>query len=99
MNFDSVPQPLVQNWMLSLEDYTANKRLARLFYSHPLGATAYVHVRQQWLQHAQGLSGEGRFRWHTMTDLRNFLKSPRQVKRSWTRSARTPAWASRHPNS
>ena len=97
MNFDSVPQPLVQNWMLSLEDYTANKRLARLFYSHPLGATAYVHVLQKWLQHAQELSGEGRFRWYTMTDLANFLNSRRQVKWSLTRSGSKLLLEASHP--
>ncbi len=99
MNSDNVPGPLIQNWLIGITDYTANNRVARLFYSHPLGATHYVPVLQNWLQHAQELASEGRFRWYTMTGLANFLNSRRDVKWLLGRSGSKLLLQASHPKS
>lgn len=82
MNFDSVPQPLVQSWLIGVTDYAARDHVARLVYSHPLGATRYVGALQSWMQHSHELASQGRFRWYTMTGLAEFLNSRNEV--NWT---------------
>jgi len=82
MNFDSVPEPLIQAWLLGISDYTADDHVARLVYSHPLGATRYVRALQNWMAHTQELISEKRFHWYTMEGLADFLNMRRNV--TWT---------------
>lgn len=85
MGFDGVPQSTVQAWLFSIADFTAQTHVARLVYSHPLGATRYIGPLLAWMAHTQDLANEGQFRWYTMTGLANFLNTRRAVK--WTLQA------------
>lgn len=80
MGFDELPESTVQEWLLSIADFTAQEHVARLVYSHPLGATRYIHALQAWMAHSSDLARQGRFRWYTMTSLANFLNARMAVK-------------------
>ena len=80
MQFKNVPEPLVQKWLLDVTNYVAHDHIARLVYSHPLGATDYVNALHSWFSLTQQLSQKQEFRWYTMTDLANFLNSRKQTQ-------------------
>jgi peptidoglycan/xylan/chitin deacetylase (PgdA/CDA1 family) len=86
MNFDSVPEPAVRDWLLDVVDFVASQHTARLVYSHPLGATRFIPTLHAWFQRTTLLSHEGRFRWYTMTQLAQFLNRRKAVE--WSLSAR-----------
>ncbi len=96
---DQVPQNTVRAWLDSIADYTANKHVARLVYSHPLGATRYVAALQEWMRHTGELSRHGQFRWYTMTSLAEFLNQRRLVEWTLTPSGKTTLLRATHPQS
>ncbi len=96
---DQVPQNTVRAWLDSVADYTANKHVVRLVYSHPLGATRYVSALQEWMQHTGQLAHNGQFRWYTMTKLAEFLNQRRLVEWTLTPSGETTLLQASHPQS
>jgi peptidoglycan/xylan/chitin deacetylase (PgdA/CDA1 family) len=82
MSIDKVPESTVQSWLLSITDYTAGSHVARLVYSHPLGATIYIPALQTWMRHAKELAHQGDFRWYTMGGIADFLNKRSGVQ--WT---------------
>jgi len=56
--------------------------VARLVYSHPLGAIQYIQPLLAWMAHTSDLASQRRFRWYTMTSLANFLNTRKAVR--WT---------------
>jgi hypothetical protein len=97
MNWDDVPESAVRGWLRGIADYTANDHVARLVYSHPLGATRYVPVLQDWLQHTRELAGENRFRWYTMSGLADFLNTRKDVDWTFSRSGGKFLLQANHP--
>lgn len=82
MGFDDLPESTVKQWLFSVTDYTAREHIARLVYSHPLGAVRYIHPVLAWMAYTSNLAGHGNFRWYTMTSLADFLNARAAVQ--WT---------------
>jgi hypothetical protein len=99
MAFDSVPEPTVQSWLLSIADFSANSHLARLVYSHPFGATKYLQALHAWMEHTKELSDTGKFRWYTMTAIADFLNKRLAVQWTISRSGTRELLEANHPKS
>jgi peptidoglycan/xylan/chitin deacetylase (PgdA/CDA1 family) len=82
MGFDDVPIGAVGEWLLAVTDYTVREHAARLVYAHPYGAERFFGTLRTWLDNADALEKEGRFRWYTMTELSGFLSQRETVR--WT---------------
>ncbi len=76
-----MPHPEVTKWLLDMSDYVAKDATVRTFYSHPPGFLKYFDSIQQWFDHTQKLSVQGRFRWYTMEGIAEFLNQRELV--SW----------------
>ncbi|HWY67595.1 MAG TPA: hypothetical protein VNX88_02960 [Terriglobales bacterium] len=97
MHMGSISEAAVQNWLTNVADFTSGKHVVRLVYSHPLGASRYIETLQTWFQHTRELTGEGRFRWYTMSQAANFLNERQEV--TWSiqhRGANSVLTASHH---
>lgn len=73
MGFEDVPIKAVRDWLLAVTEFTVNRHTARLVYTHPYGAEKFFPTLRAWLDHADNLQKQDRFRWYTMTDLAEFL--------------------------
>ena len=82
MAFDGLSQSTVQQWLLNISDFAAQEHVARLVYSHPLGAIQYIQPLLAWMAHTSDLASQRRFRWYTMTSLASFLNTRKAVR--WT---------------
>lgn len=82
MGFDDVPIPAVREWLLAITNFTVSEHTARLVYTHPFGAERFFPTFRAWLDNADALEKQGRFRWYTMTDLARFLNRREKVR--WT---------------
>ena len=76
------PSAAVRDWLLAVTDFTVRQHAARLVYAHPFGAERFFPTLRAWLDNADALQAEGRFRWYTMTELAGFLKQRDSVQ--WT---------------
>ena len=85
MGMGSVPASDVRNWLLNITDFASQLHLARLVYSHPIGAIGYINALQSWFEHADQLASNGQFRWYTMTQLADFLNARQEVTWNITR--------------
>ena len=88
MGFDNVPTGAVRDWMLAVTDFAVREHTARLVYAHPYGAERFFGTLRVWLDNADQLEKEGRFRWYTMTGLAQFLTQRELVR-----------WSVRHTRS
>jgi len=68
-----ISQQEIGDWLLAVTDFSAERRVVRLVYFHPPGASLYMNAMRAWLGRAKELAGQGRFRWYTMTDMARFL--------------------------
>jgi hypothetical protein len=82
MGFDDIPIGDVRDWLLAVTDFTVREHTARLVYTHPYGAEKFFGTLRTWLDNADDLQKEGRFRWYTMTKLAGFLTQRESVH--WT---------------
>src|SRR5579863_1064623 len=82
MGLDDVPIDAVREWLLAVTDFTVHQHTARLVYTHPFGAERFFGTLRTWLDNADDLQKEGRFRWYTMTELAAFLSQRESVR--WT---------------
>ena len=82
MGFDDVPIGAVREWLMAVTDFTVHEHAARLLYTHPYGAERFFGTLRDWLDNADVLEREGRFRWYTMTALSGFLNQRESVQ--WT---------------
>jgi peptidoglycan/xylan/chitin deacetylase (PgdA/CDA1 family) len=82
MGFDDVPIDTVRSWLLAITDFTVHHHAARLVYTHPYGAERFFGTLGNWLDNANALRKQGRFRWYTMTELARFLNERDAVR--WT---------------
>ena len=80
MGFDDVQTEAVRDWMLAVTDYTVRQHTARLIYAHPFGAERFFPTLRVWLDNADALAKQGRFRWYTMTGLAQFLNQRELVR-------------------
>ncbi len=87
MGFDDVPTAAVRDWMLAVTDFAVREHAARLVYAHPFGAERFFPTIRTWLDNADALQAEGRFRWYTMTDLAGFLNQREAVQWTLSRNA------------
>jgi hypothetical protein len=63
-------------------DFAVRQHAARLVYAHPFGAERFFPTIRTWLDNADNLEKQGRFRWYTMTGLAQFLNHRELVH--WT---------------
>ncbi len=82
MGFDDVGIGAVRDWLLAVTDYTVRRHTARLVYTHPYGAERFFPTLRTWLDNADALQKQDRFRWYTMTDLAEFMTQRESVR--WT---------------
>jgi hypothetical protein len=82
MGFDDVPISAVRDWLLAVTDFTVRQHEARLVYTHPYGAERFFGTLRTWLDNANTIEKEGRFRWYTMAELAGFLNQRDLVR--WT---------------
>lgn len=75
-----ISQREIGDWLRAVTDFTADRRIVRLVYFHPPGATLYMNAMRAWLDRAKVLAGQGRFRWYTMTDMARFLNDRELVQ-------------------
>jgi peptidoglycan/xylan/chitin deacetylase (PgdA/CDA1 family) len=87
MGFDDVPVPAVREWLLAVTDFTVHQHTARLVYTHPYGAERFFGTLRSWLDNAENLQKEGRFRWYTMTGLARYLNERNSVRWAIERQA------------
>jgi hypothetical protein len=99
MEVNSVAPSAVEKWLFDIANFTASEHVARLFYSHPIGALNYIRELQDWFNHADELSRQGEFRWYTMTHLAEFLNSRQQVAWQINRRGSTLELTAVHPRS
>jgi hypothetical protein len=71
---------LVRQWLISITDFATREHVARLFYTHPVGATMYIRPLLVWMDYTGNLQRQGKFRWYTMTSLAGFLTARRAVQ-------------------
>ena len=76
---ESIPLPVVEQWLDSLTDFVVSHRQVRLIYFHPPGILPYRQVVDDWLEKTAQLRQEGRFRWYTMAQMAKFLNSRKRV--------------------
>ena len=96
MGMESVPASDVRNWLLNITDFASQLHLARLVYSHPIGALGYINALQTWFEHADQLASKGQFRWYTMTQLADFLNARQDVTWNITRHGAGIQLTARH---
>jgi hypothetical protein len=80
MEGDGLSNSMVRQWLVEIADFASQAHAARLFYTHPFGATKYIQALSAWMDHTAGLAQQGRFRWYTMTALANFLNARKAVQ-------------------
>lgn len=74
-----IPDAEVLQWLDDLSNFCSEQRTVRLFYSHPPGVVPYLGLMQAWMKKTGKLSGEGKFRWYTMSQLADFLNQRKAV--------------------
>lgn len=99
MGFEDVPINAVRAWLLAVTDFTVRRHTARLVYTHPYGAEKFFPTLRAWLDNADDLRKQGRFRWYTMTDLAEFLTKRETVHWSLQRRGEKVILRAEHPNS
>ncbi len=82
MGFDNIPAATARDWLIAATDFAAREHVARLVYSHPVGAERFIGALQSWLDRADDLQRQGMFRWYTMSGLAEFLNRRKSVH--WT---------------
>ncbi len=87
MEFDDVPVDSVRDWLVAATNFTVHNHTARLVYAHPFGAERFFPTLRAWLDKADVMQKEGRFRWYTMPDLAAFLNEREAVRWSVERPA------------
>ena len=87
MGFDDVPTAAVREWLLAVTEFTARQHTARLVYAHPYGAERFFSTIRTWLENADDIQKQGRFRWYTMTALAQYLNQRELVRWSAQRTA------------
>jgi hypothetical protein len=97
MHSRSVSGAEVENWLLNVTDFASQLHLARLIYSHPIGAVGYINALQTWLQHADQLTAAHQFRWYTMTSLAEFLNARQEVSWHFTPHGTGLQLTAKHP--
>ncbi len=97
MGFDDVPIDAVRNWLLAVTDFTVHQHAARLVYTHPYGAERFFGTLGSWLDNANALLKQGRFRWYTMTELARFLNEREAVRWTLVRSPGKVTLRATHP--
>jgi hypothetical protein len=85
MGFEDVPVEAVRDWLFAVTNFTVRNHTARLVYTHPYGAEKFFGTLRAWLDNADGLAQEGKFRWYTMTQLAQFLNQRESVRWSLLR--------------
>lgn len=63
----------INKWYKDLIDFSYNNETNRMIYAHPPGAVEFPNVMTTLLQYANTKQVAGKFRWYTMTRLRNFM--------------------------
>jgi len=81
---ESVPLPVVEQWLDLLTSFVVAHRQVRLAYFHPPGILPYRRVVNDWLKRTGKLRSQGQFRWYTMAQIAKFLNSRRKVNWRWT---------------
>ena len=78
--FEELDQPYssrneedIARFLEELANYTADNRVARLFYFHPPAADEYEDVLLRLERQTDTLAAEQRFRWYTMEQLADFM--------------------------
>ncbi len=83
---NSVPSNYMEDWLISIAEFTADSGTVRTFYSHPPGWKLYFDAITHWFARTAELLHEGRFRWYTMEQMAEFLNRREQVQ--WRVTAR-----------
>lgn len=97
MHMDAVPAQRVGGWLKNATDFTASLHMVRLIYSHPIGATRYIDMLEDWLGHAEELARDRRFRWYTMTQIAKFLNERQDVTWSLDHRGTQVVLTAKHP--
>jgi hypothetical protein len=63
----------INQWYKDLMDFASNNETNRMIYAHPPGAVEFPNVMNTMLQYAKTQQAAGKFRWYTMSRLRNFM--------------------------
>jgi hypothetical protein len=93
-----VPDEEVTRWLEALVDFCVQERTSRLVYFHPPGAAGHPEVILALLERARCHAEGGRFQWHTMTGLAEFLNRREELRWSVTREEDgTHLFAALHP--
>ena len=99
MGFEDVPIKAVRDWLLAVTDFTVRRHTARLVYTHPYGAEKFFPTLRTWLDNADDLQKQDRFRWYTMTQLSEFLTARESVHWSLERHRGSVILRAKHPKS
>src|SRR5205085_5598795 len=97
MHMGSISETAVQNWLVSVADFTSREHVVRLVYSHPLGAARYIETLRRWFDHTSDLAHGGRFRWYTMSQIANFLNERQEVTWSIRHHGAISVLSAAHP--
>lgn len=87
----NVPTTDVNNWYLSLMDFSASNRTARMVYMHPQGAIFYTSTLAAIFTHANQLAAAGRFKWYKFDDLAKF--GMRRLQTAWSTTDTGSGWS------
>ena len=82
---NAITDTMAAQWLIDLQSFVANNRTNRLFYNHPPGARAYLGVVKTFVNRAQNLQNQGRFKWYTMAEIADF--SQRRIQTTWSSSS------------
>lgn len=89
---------VVKNWLKQTSEFAANTQTIRLIYFHPRGALYYKSAVRAWLNKANKLQRQKRFRWYTMSGMSKFLTKRSKVKWDFKIANNHHTFSANHPN-
>jgi len=88
---------LVKNWLNLTSEFVANTYTTRLIYFHPRGALHYKSAIRSWLDKADKLQRQKRFRWYTMSEVATFLTTRTRVQWDFIVNQDIHSFSANHP--
>lgn len=96
---NKIKSSVVKNWLIQTTEFTANTHTIRLIYFHPRGVLHYKSAVRAWLDKADKLQRQKRFRWYTMSGMSEFLTKRTKVQWDFKIDQDRYIFSANHPDS
>lgn len=95
---NKIKSGVVKSWLSQTTEFTADTQTLRLIYFHPRGALNYKSAMRSWLDKADKLQRQKRFRWYTMSAISQFLTKRNQVQWDFKADQELHTFSANHPD-